>query len=91
MHSYSLYVPDISKLQEYQVRIREILNHRFEGYTMYKAEGAWKGCYEPVRIYNVLTEDRCDHIFDAISDFLKKEAGEESVLYTLDTINTKGI
>ena len=91
MHIYKLYVPDTDRLGPIHIRIRDLIHHKFNGCTIYKADGMWLGLYEPVRIYEVITENRADHIFDAFSELLKTEGEEEAVLYTIDTITTKGI
>jgi len=65
------------------VFVRDVVGARLEGYTVYTAEGSWKGTREPAFVLEVIHAERsasADSAIVAIIGEYKRRFNQESVL-----------
>lgn len=70
------------------IHFEELLSRRFEGWTHHSGTGCWQGVQEPSQTYTVIFEEYPEYKFDLkyLSDYLKCELTQESVLVTIETV-----
>lgn len=82
------------KLDAFAVKktAQNIVSKDFSGFTMYYGKGVWKNMEEAVIIFEILTDDIAD-VAKAkdVAARLKKHFLQESVLLTVDTVNSEFI
>lgn len=71
---------------------QNIVSKDFPGFTMYYGKGVWNNMEEAVIIFEILTDDIAD-VAKAkdVAARLKKYFFQESVLLTVDTVNSEFI
>ncbi len=67
--------------------ILKYINTFFDGYTLYKAIGFYKGMKEKSRIVELITPFELINVKNDISEYIKKIANQESILITTKNIN----
>ena len=76
---------------------RELVSHKsgqnyltdaYDGYTATHASGVWQGTREPSVVYEVLSERPVTHAeAEADAAFLRDLCKQQSVLYTIETVD----
>lgn len=72
-------------------KILKFTSDYFNGFTLYKTIGFWKGIKEKSRIIEILSKFKIEYVKYAIANYIKEIANQESVLITSKTLNMEFI
>ena len=64
--------------------VEDLLKDTFEGFTVYSAEGVWKGKGEPTRVYEILTSYK--HTGRGIASKCAEICNQDTVLLTTEEV-----